>query len=245
MSRIACIIEARMRSSRLPGKVLMPILGRPMLSLMIERLLRARTIDQIVVATTDGVADDPIFQLANSQGVACFRGSEEDVLDRVLKAARSVRADVIVETTGDCPLHDPAIIDKVVADYRLGGADFVANMLEYTTPRGTDVRVFATSALAGIAAQSSDPADREHVSLHFWEHPEKYRLRNVQCELGNDASRFRLTVDTVEDLKLVRRVYEALYPHNPLFTIMDVLEFLRSNPDLASINDGISQKTVR
>lgn len=245
MSVFACIVEARMRASRLPGKVLKPILGQPMLALMIERLRRARTIDRLVVATTDQSVDEPILRLADSLGVACFRGSEEDVLDRVLKAARSVEADVIVETTGDCPLHDPAIIDKVVADYRLGGADFVANMLEYTTPRGTDVRVFSTAALAHIAATSNDPADREHVSLHFWEHPDRYRLRNVACEMGADAPGFRLTVDTAEDLELVRRVYEALYPANPRFTIADVLDFLRRNPEVAAINQNIAQKNVR
>lgn len=245
MSVFACIVEARMRASRLPGKVLKPILGRPMLDLMIERLRRARTIDRLVVATTDQAVDEPILRLADSLGVACFRGSEEDVLDRVLKAAQSVGADVIVETTGDCPLHDPAIIDKVVADYRLGGADFVANMLEYSTPRGTDVRVFSTAALAHIAATSNDPADREHVSLHFWEHPDRYRLRNVVCEMGADAPGFRLTVDTAEDLELVRRVYEALYPANPRFTIAEVLDFLRRNPEVAAINQNIAQKNVR
>jgi spore coat polysaccharide biosynthesis protein SpsF len=112
-------IEARMRSSRLPGKVLMPIMGVPMLALMIERLKNARMIDGIVVATTDNGSEDPIAKLAGEMGVGCFRGSEEDVLLRVLKAAQHYEADVIVETTGDCPLNDPAIVDKVVADYRI------------------------------------------------------------------------------------------------------------------------------
>jgi spore coat polysaccharide biosynthesis protein SpsF len=198
--RIVCFIEARMRSTRLPGKVLMPILGTPMLELMIERLRRARTLDGIVVATTDGEADQPIADLAERLGVGCFRGSEGDVLARVLGAARAYGADVIVETTGDCPLHEPALIDKVVSDFRLGGADFVSNILPYSTPRGTDCRVFTTDALDEIDRTSDDPADHEHVSLHFWEHPEKYRLRNVTTELPPEVTELRLTVDTPEDI---------------------------------------------
>jgi spore coat polysaccharide biosynthesis protein SpsF len=242
---IVCFIEARMRSTRLPGKVLMPILGKPMLELMIERLRRARTLDGIVVATTDGEADQPIADLAERLGVGCFRGSEDDVLGRVLGAARAYGADVIVETTGDCPLHEPALIDKVVSDFRMGGADFVSNILPYSTPRGTDCRVFTTDALDEIDRTSDDPADHEHVSLHFWEHPEKYRLRNVVTELPAEATELRLTVDTPEDFELVRRVYESLYPANPQFTLWDVLELLRGQPELAAINQEIRQKPVR
>jgi spore coat polysaccharide biosynthesis protein SpsF len=243
--KIVGIIEARMSSSRLPGKVLMPILGKPMIEHMVERLGRARTLDGIVIATTDRPADDPIAELAGRVGIGLFRGSEDDVLDRVLCAARAHGADVIVETTGDCPLHDPAIVDKVVADFRLGGADFVTNILEYTTPRGTDVRVFTTDSLDEINRTSTDPADHEHVSLHYWEHPEKYRLRNVRTELPAYVADLRLTVDTSEDLQLVRAIYGALYPTNPEFTLSDVIELLERQPELAAINRSIVQKAVR
>jgi spore coat polysaccharide biosynthesis protein SpsF len=243
--KIACFIEARFRSSRLPGKVLQPILGKPMLELMIERLKRARTLDGIVIATTDGPSDDPIAELGKKLDVGVFRGSEDDVLARVLGAARAFSADVIVETTGDCPLHDPAIIDKVVADFCIGGADFVSNVRGYTTPRGTDVRVFTTDALDEINRLSQDPADHEHVSLHFWEHPEKYRLRNVRTEFPPEVAELRLTVDTPEDFELVRRVYEELYPLNPHFTLSDVLALFDRRPELASINQHIVQKAVR
>jgi len=243
--RTICFIEARMRSSRLPGKVLLPILGRPMLDLMVERLRRAHTLDEVVIATTDDESCDPIADMANRIGIAYFRGSEEDVLARVLSAARAYEADVIVETTGDCPLHDARLIDKVVSDFMLGGADFVSNVLPYSTPRGTDVRVFNTESLAEIDRISDDPADREHVSLHYMEHPEKYRRRNVLTELGADATGFRLTVDTPEDFKLVTHVYEALYPKNPDFTLTDVLALLRACPELADINRAIDQKCIR
>jgi spore coat polysaccharide biosynthesis protein SpsF len=243
--KIVCFIEARFRSTRLPGKVLKPILGKPMLELMIERLRRARTIDGIVVATTDQPSDEPIAELANRLNVGVFRGSEDDVLARVLGAARAYEADVIVETTGDCPLHDPAIIDKVVADFRIGGADFVSNVRDYTTPRGTDVRVFTTGALDEINRISQDPADHEHVSLHFWEHPEKYELRNVVTQLAPEVAQLRLTVDTPEDFELVRRVYEELYPVKPDFTLGDILALFERQPELARINQHVMQKAVR
>jgi spore coat polysaccharide biosynthesis protein SpsF len=216
-----------------------------MLQLMVERVKRARTIDGIVIATTDGPCDDAIAELARFLGVGVFRGSEDDVLARVLGAARAYQADVIVETTGDCPLHDPAIIDKVVADFRLGGADFVSNVLQYTTPRGTDVRVFTAEALGEINRRSNDPADHEHVSIHFWEHPEKYRLRNVSTELPPEAAQLRLTVDTPEDFELVQLVYEELYPTNPEFRLADILDLFDRKPDLRLINQNVVQKRIR
>jgi spore coat polysaccharide biosynthesis protein SpsF len=238
-------IEARMRSSRLPGKVLKPILGRPMLGLMIERLQQSRTIDGIVVATTVNPSDDPIVDLVESLNVEYFRGSEEDVLARVLGAAQQFDADVIVETTGDCPLIDPALVDKVVSDYRIGGADFVSNNLVYSTPRGMDVRVFSAESLAEIDRISQDPTDREHVSLHYWEHPEKYRLRNVSTELPPEVADLRLTVDTPEDFELVRRVFEELYPRKSIFSLSDILTLFEHKPEIPALNKAIQQKAVR
>jgi len=243
--RVVCIVEARFASTRLPGKVLMPIMGEPMLARMIERLGRARTVDTIVVATSTSHADDVVAEAAADAGAEYFRGSEEDVLARVVGAARAFDADVIAETTGDCPLHDPAIVDKVVSDYLIGGADFVSNIHPYTTPRGTDVRVFSAGDLAEIERSSSDPADREHVSLYFWEHPERYRLRNVGTELSPAAASLRLTVDTQPDLDLVTTIYEELYPLNPEFSLSDVLLLIERRPELAAINAQVQQKPVR
>jgi spore coat polysaccharide biosynthesis protein SpsF len=234
-----------MTSTRLPGKVLLPVVGKPMLELMVERVRRARTLDQVVIATTDQPSDDAIERLGRRLGVGTFRGSEEDVLGRVLGAARAYEADLIVETTGDCPLIDPAVIDKVVADYCIGGADFVSNVLPYSTPRGTDVRVFTTAALTEVAGSTNDPADREHVSVYFWEHPEKYRLRNVTTALPTFAPDLRLTVDTPEDFELVRRIFEALYPANAEFTLNDVLDLLQRRPEWIEINRHVQQKPVR
>ncbi|MEP6704962.1 MAG: glycosyltransferase family protein [Acidobacteriota bacterium] len=243
--RVVCIVEARFRSSRLPGKVTKPILGLPMLARMIERVSRARTLDAVVIACPVGTDDDAVEEIAFETGVFCFRGSEDDVLARVVGAAEANRADVIVELTGDCPLHEPALIDKVVADYQLGGADFVSNILPYTTPRGTDVRVFSAVALADIAKNSTDAADREHVSLRFWEHPEKYTRRNVVTALPEGAKDLRLTVDTEDDFRLVTAIYEELYPKNAAFTLSDVIALLDARPDLRSMNEHVQQKTVR
>src|SRR5690349_14498383 len=206
--KIVCIVEARFTSSRLRGKVMMPIKGEPMLARMIERLKLARTIDEIVVATTVNATDDVLVDLAERMGAHVFRGSEDDVLDRVVGAAHSRDADVIVEVTGDCPLIDPGLIDKVVGDFLVGGADFVSNILPLTTPRGTDVRVFRADDLAEINQKSTDAADHEHVSLHFWEHTDLYTCRNVEMDFPEVVTEIRMTVDTQDDLDFVRAIYD-------------------------------------
>lgn len=224
---------------------MMPILGQPMLARVVQRLKLARTLDDIVVATTDSQADDAVASAMNYMGCPVFRGSEDDVLDRVVKTAESADADIIVEITGDCPLVDPGLVDKVVADFLVGGADFVSNILPHTTPRGTDVRVFRTKDLAEINRTSTDPADHEHVSLHFWEHLDKYVCRNVEMDLPDVVAEIRLTVDTAEDLELVRAIYAGLYETNPAFSLVDVLDFLNADPHLLELNRHIDQKPPR
>lgn len=234
-----------MLSTRLPGKVLRPILGRPMLALMIERLRRVQHVAAIVIATTVDPSCDAIEALARELGVGCFRGSEDDVLDRVLQAARAAEADLIVETTGDCPLIDPAVIDTVLAAFLAGGTDYAANILPATWPRGMDVQVFPRAVLERVAQLTHDPADREHVSLYIYEHPETFRLRNVVSGLPADAATLRLTVDTPEDYALVTRIYEALYPDNPCFGMTEILALFAAQPELREINGAVQQKPVR
>lgn len=238
-------IEARMSSTRLPGKVLMPILGRPMLALMIERLSRVRLADMIVVATTDNPADDPIVELARRLNVAWFRGSEMDVLDRVLQSARQIKADLIVETTGDCPLIDPETIDRVIKTFLENSPDYCSNTLKRTYPRGLDVQVFPLSVLGKVAQLAHDPIDREHVSLYIYQHPEQFRLLNVASDLPPHIGELRLTVNTAEDLELIKGIYEALYPTRPAFHLKDVLDLLDRWPELVGINRHIKQRPVR
>lgn len=233
-----------MQSSRLPGKVLLPILGRPMLELMIERLRRVTSVDEIAVATTTDGSCQPIADLAERLGVACYRGSEDDVLDRVLRAARAVGADLIVETTGDCPLIDPVIVDQVIREFQSRAVDYCANVLERTFPRGMDVQVFPTRVLAEVSGLTRDPADREHVSLYIYSHPERYRLWNVASQLAPADRELRLTVDTPEDFRLVSEIFHRLYPANPQFGLAEIVDLLRQNPKLREINAGIRQKPL-
>ena len=233
-----------MTSSRLPGKVLLEAAGKPLLEHMVERLRRARTLDAIVIATTAEAASDPIVALAERLGVGCFRGSEDDVLGRVLGAAQAHDAELIVETTGDCPLIDPAVLDLVVDTFNEGRVDYCSNTLERTYPRGLDVQAFPTAVLAEVAELTDEPADREHVSLYIYEHPERYRLRSVvsgRPELGE----LRVTVDTPEDYALIRAIFEALYPHDPAFALQDVLDLLERDPHLRELNRHVQQKPVR
>jgi len=241
--RTVCIIEARMRSSRLPGKVLAPVLGRPLLAHMVERLQRSERLDEVVIATADDPSCDPIAALADELDVEAFRGSEDDVLARVLGAADSAEAELIVSAAGDCPLLDPLVVDHVVEAYMGGEADFCSNTRTDTYPRGMEVRVFSAAALAEIDGETDDPSDREHVSMYFWTHPERYRLLEVESP---DASlgEFRLTVDEPEDLQLVRAIFERLYPVRPDFDLDDIAALLRSDPSLPALNAHVQHDEV-
>jgi spore coat polysaccharide biosynthesis protein SpsF len=234
------IVQARMTSTRLPGKVLLPLAGEPMLTRLVERLRRVQRADGIVVATTTNATDDPIAVLCEQLCVPCHRGSEHDVLSRYADAARLHGADVVVRITSDCPLIDPALIDRVIATHEDGDSDYVSNMLPATWPYGMAVEVFSAAALAQAHAEATQPAEREHVTPFIYWHPERYRLRNVDSPV--DLSHHRWTVDTSEDYELVRRLFETLYPTHPLFTQGDILEVLDAHPDWLLLNQHIQQK---
>jgi spore coat polysaccharide biosynthesis protein SpsF len=234
-----------MTSTRLPGKVLLPILGKPMLELLVERLKMARSLSGIVIATTENAPDDAIERLARQLGVGCYRGSEDDVLDRVLRAAQTAGAEIVVEITGDNPLVDPGVLDQVVSVFLQGNFHYVSNCLKRTYPLGLGVQVFPVAVLAEVALLTQDPADREHVSLYIYEHPERFSLFNVESGLLDNHSLLRLTVDTQEDFHLIKTIFEELYPENPRFTLADVLELLDRRPDLRDFNRHICQKRVR
>ncbi len=234
------IVQARMTSTRLPGKVLLPLAGEPMLARLIERLRRVRRANGIVVATTTNATDDPIAALCAQLGVPCHRGSEQDVLSRYADAARLYGADVVVRITADCPLIDPALIDQLIETYEEGDSDYVSNMLPPTWPYGMAVEVFSAAALAQAHAEATQAAEREHVTPFLYWHPERYRLRNVASPV--DLSRHRWTVDTPEDYELVRRLFDHLMPTQPQFTQADVLALLDQHPDWIAINQHVRQK---
>jgi spore coat polysaccharide biosynthesis protein SpsF len=243
--KTVAIVEARMTSSRLPGKILLPILGKPMLELLIERLQMAKLLDQIVVATTQNPTDDVVEHLTHSINVGCFRGSENDVLDRVLRAAHANEADVIVEITGDCPLIDPTVLDQVIRIYQIKNVDYVSNVLQKTFPHGMETQVFSTAVLEKVAQLTQDPIDHEHVSLYIYEHPEIFSLFNVSSDLPEKYWDLRLTVDTPEDFQLIKEIYKLLYPQNPAFTLYDIVDLLEKRKDLIELNHKIQQKKVR
>ncbi len=252
--KTAAVVQARVESIRLKGKVLAEVTGQPLLALMIERIRRCKTLDQIIVACPNTEENFPIATLAAELGVGCFRGSEEDVLSRVLGAARAFGVDVIVELTADCPLIDPAIVDRAVELYHYVSQvvclDFVSTSRDsfkdpsMAFPRGMDTRVFSTSALSEVDRLTDDRADREHVSLYFWEHRNRFHCYDLPApeELRSDV---RLTVDTEQDLQLVRIIFETLYEANPAFDLAEILALLAVRPELREINRYVEQKSVR
>jgi spore coat polysaccharide biosynthesis protein SpsF len=242
--KIVATIEARMASTRLPGKVLLPAQGRPMLELMIERLRRVPELDAIVVATTENKSDDAVEKLAARLGVGCWRGSEDDVLSRVLDAARAFDADVIVETTGDCPLIDPGVVSEAIAAYLRSDVDYVSNVLVRSYPIGMDTQVFSTQILADAAGRTIDASDREHVSLYIYRHPERYRLLNVAAPPSLASPDLRLTLDTPEDLQVIRAVFAAFAAQGSDFSLAQIMGFLASNPAVARINAEVKHRYV-
>ncbi|ELK48292.1 glycosyltransferase family protein [Halobacillus sp. BAB-2008] len=240
--KVVAIVQARMGSTRLPGKVLKTILGKPMLVYQIERMQRSKLIDQLVIATTEHVRDDPIVELCRSVGVACYRGSEDDVLERYYETAAAFDADAVVRLTADCPLIDPNVIDDVVAAYvhRAPAFQYGSNTEVRTYPRGMDTSVFSFQALEEAYKEAVQPAEREHVTPFIIRHSERYSSFHVTYK--RNASSHRWTVDTSEDFELVKRIIEHLYPSNPGFSMEDVLKVIADHPDWEDINRHIEQK---
>jgi spore coat polysaccharide biosynthesis protein SpsF len=246
MGKINVIVAARMTSSRLPGKILMDLGGQPALVRLIERFRQSKYIHNIVIATTTNMQDDRVVATAVEQDVQYFRGSEEDVLLRTVQAAQATDTEFIVQVTSDCPLIDAETIDTAIARMLENPyLDYVGNHLVRTYPLGFSVEVFRTSTLAEVATITNDPADREHVSLYMYEHPEAYRLSNVEAPYFLRHPEYRLTLDTMDDYELIKRVFEQLYPRNPNFTLYDIIRFLDNNPELTRVNQHIAQKKAR
>lgn len=244
--RVVASIEARFNASRLPGKVLLDIAGAPALTRLVRRLRRARSLDDIVLATTTSSSDDALVDWARREGVAFHRGSEQDVLGRVVGAHRERGSELVVEICGDCPLIDPEVIDMAVATFKLNDADVVSNTSRLGFPQGADAQVFRLAALEEVARTVHDPAVREHVSLHFYEHPERYRIIHLAPPPRWHRPEQRLQLDYPEDLAFVRAVYDRLEPqHGDAFGLDEILGLLAREPGLAAINAHCHEKPVR
>lgn len=244
--KVVASIEARVGSSRLPGKVLMDICGRPALGRLVDRLRSCANVDDIVLATTVSSRDDVLESWGRSEGLAVFRGSEDDVLVRVVGAQQFMGSDVVVEVTGDCPLLDPEIIDLGVETFFANECDVVTNARVPSYPQGADVQVFRLSHLKDVASRIFDPAVREHVSLYFYENPTLYRVIHLMAERSQKSPDLRLQLDYQEDLNLIREIYSRLMPqHGALFGVREILKLLEREQDLLLINSHCEEKALR
>ena len=239
--KVVAIIQARMGSTRLPGKVLLDLAGASVLSRVLERVRRTDSIDEVVVATTDRPSDDIIVQECLRYQIPVFRGQEEDVLDRYYRAAVSAKADVVVRITSDCPLIDPEVTGKTVQAFMAEHPDYASNCLVRTYPRGLDTEVMTLRTLERAWREATQPYERAHVTPYIYENPGEFKLLSVTGEA--DWSGHRWTVDTPEDLELVRSVYARLN-HRNQFLWRDVLDLLQREPELAELNRTVAQKAL-
>ncbi|MBS1902699.1 MAG: glycosyltransferase family protein [Bacteroidetes bacterium] len=239
--RTVIVIQARTGSSRLPGKVLLPLAGKTLLERMIERVSASSLADEIVIATTIEPQDDPIESLCASTGVRVFRGHPTDLLDRHHAAGKLHGADIVVKIPSDCPLIDPAVIDRVIGTYLEApdAYDFVSNLHPATYPDGNDVEVLPMHILHTAWLEACRDYEREHTTPFIWEHPERFRIGNVRWESGLDYSMsHRVTIDYIEDYQCICRIFEDLYTNeNPIFSLAQIVELLESKPHIAKINN--------
>jgi len=239
--KVVAIIQARMGSTRLPGKVLLDIAGKSMLARVVERLSRSKSLDQIVVATTNSPHDDDVVEECRRLSVPVFRGQENDVLDRYYQAAQSIAAEVVVRVTSDCPLIDPEVADQTIEKFLAERPDYASNCLVRTYPRGLDTEVMTAKALRQAWSEANQEYQRAHVTPYIYEHPEKFELLSVSGE--QDCSQHRWTVDTPGDLELIRAIYNRL-ASRPHFLWRDVLALFDDEPELAELNREVAQKAL-
>jgi len=237
--KILTVIQARMSSTRLPGKVVLPILGKPLLIRMIERVQSAKLTGILIVATSTNYDDDQIYKLCNDHNIQCFRGHLTDLLDRHYQAGKKFGADAVVKIPSDCPLIDPQIIDRVIKYYidNSDKFDYVSNLHPATYPDGNDVEIMSFNALERVWKEAARPLEREHTTPYFWENPDKFKIGNVVWESELDYSTtHRWTIDFEEDYQFIKKVFKELYPNNPNFGLYDILELLKDKPEIATIN---------
>lgn len=240
---IVTVVQTRCGSSRLPGKVLMPLAGKPLFVRQVERVKAAKLSGTVVVATTTEAVDDPIAEVCRQEGIPCFRGDALDLLDRHYKAALQYNGNIVIKIPSDCPLIDPQIIDKVIGFYLANRHqyDFVSNLHPATYPDGNDVEIMSMPLLEEAWKNATKNFEREHTTPWFWEQPERYRIGNVTMEGGKDYSMLhRWTIDYKEDYLFIKAVFEELYPLNPLFSCLDIIHLLKNRGDIYQINHKLA-----
>lgn len=235
---IITVIQARISSTRLPGKVLLPILGQPLLIRMVERVLKAILIGKLVIATSTNAEDDQIEELCERANLNVYRGHLTDLLDRHYQVAKIYNADAVVKIPSDCPLIDPYIIDRVIRYYIDNeDLDYVSNLHPATYPDGNDVEIFSFQSLEYAWRDATKDFEREHTTPFMWEHNDSFNIGNVEWETGLDMSTsLRFTIDYEEDYIFIKKVFEELYPVNPDFGLNDILRLLEQKPEIIEIN---------
>ena len=242
--RVCCVVQARCNSERLPGKVLLPLGGQPVVERVLRAVLSARLISDVILATTTNESDGPLARVTERCGVRLFRGSEQDVLGRFVAALAGNDAEAVVRVTADDPLLDPQVIDKVIQRYLESPVDYASNILERSWPRGVDTEVISREALERSNREATLEEHREHVTIFARTRGDLFRLLNVTAPKEETWPELRLCIDTAEDYEMIRQIFLALSfdPTRP--GIGEIVRWLRAHPEVASVNAGIVQKSV-
>jgi spore coat polysaccharide biosynthesis protein SpsF len=240
--KIFATIEARMTSTRLPGKVMLQAAGKPMLEHLVNRVRAAPSLDGIVLATTENETDDVLESFAKRMGIGCFRGSEADVMSRVIGAAESVGADVVVELTGDNPVIDPQIIEQSIRIFKANQPDYLSNSHIHSYPVGMDTQVFRLATLKRSASMTDVDLDHEHVTLHIRNHPEIFTHLHLIAPPEINWPELGLTLDEPKDYELLKNIIEYFERVDPIFSCLDIVRLLRKKPDWVAINQTVMRK---
>ena len=242
MTSVVAVIQARMGSTRLPGKVLFEVAGQTVLGHVIRRVRAARGVDAVVVATTDLPEDDVVVATAEACGAGVTRGSRDDVLGRYAMAFEQHGGTTGIRVTSDCPAIDPQLLSSGLDIFAAESPDYLSNVVVRTYPRGYDFEIFTIPVLLAAAREARDGYSREHVTPFLYRHPERFSVRSLERADPMETSAWRITLDTPEDWMLIRRLFEALAPENPLFGLAEVEAYLTGHPDLLELNRSVSQK---
>jgi spore coat polysaccharide biosynthesis protein SpsF len=243
---ITAIVQARIGSTRLPGKILKNLSGKPMLGHVVSRLSHSKILNSVVVATTDLAEDNETEAFCVKSGYSYYRGSSNDVLSRYYETALKFGADIVIRITSDCPVTDPVIIDGMLNSFLetsiADRSDYMSNVIVRTFPRGLDTEIFTFAALERANRNATEGFEREHVTPYIYRHPELFTLRNYTND--RDLSFHRWTVDTEEDFRLINEIYKELYRSDKIFLTADILGLFERRPDLFSINQSVKQKSL-
>ncbi len=237
MRKTVTVIQARSASTRLPGKIFLPLVGEPLLVRMVERVRAAKLVGEVVVASTTDSVDDRTEELCRVNNTPCYRGHPTDLLDRHFRCAKSRNADVVLKVPSDCPLIDPSVIDRVIERFLSVQVDYASNLHPASYPDGQDVEVIAFPALERAWTRADKNFEREHTTPYIWERPEEFRLLNVLWETGEDLSMtHRLTIDYPDDYEAINQIYESLFPRNRLFGLAEIMDLLHRRPEIRALN---------